>query len=445
VFVGAAFQDRASFDEITVQGPAQFDKAAFKGETVFQRATFEDEARFDGATFETAREFGPVLARHQLVFDTATFKLRARIEAAAATVCARRAQFPTGVQLWLRWAEVVLDEADLAAPSILTGAGGPFTGLDERRFAAVWARRPPERRNRARPRLLSVRRADVAGLAVSNVDLRPCRFVGAHNLDKLRIEGELELAAPPGGWRRGWRWTRRRVLADEHHWRYDQQKRRRAALERSPLGAISRSLHRLLLLRQPERRNTDIEPRWYKPTTRSPGWLDDVKLLEAVEIAALYRTLRKGREDGKDEPGAADFYYGEMEMRRHGRRKLVSRSWQRGHPGGMFAAATEYVILWWYWLISGYGLRAWRALAALAVMFLAFAVLFTAGGGFAPSAAKTSFGGALVYEARTVIGLAHNPQPALTRFGDVLQILLRVFGPVLLGLAVLSVRGRVKR
>jgi hypothetical protein len=37
------------------------------------------------------------------------------------------------------------------------------------------------------------------------------------------------------------------------------------------------------------------------------------------------------------------------------------------------------------------------------------------------------------------------PQPELTRFGDVVQILLRILGPVLLGLAVLSVRGRVKR
>jgi Luciferase-like monooxygenase len=35
------------------------------------------------------------------------------------------------------------------------------------------------------------------------------------------------------------------------------------------------------------------------------------------EIATIYRALRKGREDNKDEPGAADFYYGEMEMRRH--------------------------------------------------------------------------------------------------------------------------------
>jgi hypothetical protein len=36
---------------------------------------------------------------------------------------------------------------------------------------------------------------------------------------------------------------------------------------------------------------------------------------EAARIQAVYRDLRKGREDAKDEPGAADFYYGEMEKR----------------------------------------------------------------------------------------------------------------------------------
>ena len=34
-------------------------------------------------------------------------------------------------------------------------------------------------------------------------------------------------------------------------------------------------------------------------------------------IAAIYRSLRKANEDAKNEPGAADFYYGAMEMRRH--------------------------------------------------------------------------------------------------------------------------------
>jgi hypothetical protein len=57
----------------------------------------------------------------------------------------------------------------------------------------------------------------------------------------------------------------------------------------------------------------------------------------------------------------------------------------------------------------------------------------------------TSFPAALVYGARTAIGLARDPQPALTRWGDVFQIGVRIVVPVLLGLAVLSIRGRVKR
>jgi hypothetical protein len=46
--------------------------------------------------------------------------------------------------------------------------------------------------------------------------------------------------------------------------------------------------------------------------------LDDQRsgALDSGQIAGLYRALRKGRGDIKDEPGAADFYYRVMEMRR---------------------------------------------------------------------------------------------------------------------------------
>jgi hypothetical protein len=36
-----------------------------------------------------------------------------------------------------------------------------------------------------------------------------------------------------------------------------------------------------------------------------------------AQLALVYRALRKALEDGANAPGAADFYYGEMEMRRH--------------------------------------------------------------------------------------------------------------------------------
>jgi hypothetical protein len=59
--------------------------------------------------------------------------------------------------------------------------------------------------------------------------------------------------------------------------------------------------------------------------------------------------------------------------------------------------------------------------------------------------ADRSLVGALLYGTRTIIGLNPTPPPPLTRFGEVLLIAVRVLGPLLLGLALLAVRGRVKR
>jgi hypothetical protein len=215
---------------------------------------------------------------------------------------------------------------------------------------------------------------------------------------------------------------------------------------------------------------SDRASRWDSADRQPPAWLE-VEPLTAKQIAVLYRALRKGLEDDKDEPGAAEYYYGEMEMRRQARREFTEWEWRSRHFGHWATALTEYAILWLYWLVSGYGLRAWRALATFLVVLVVAAGLCAFGGGFASSTtaastspaattlpastsspgapttatADTSFGEALVYSARTVIGLTREPQPRLSRFGDVVQILLRILGPVLLGLAVLSVRGRVKR
>jgi hypothetical protein len=216
-------------------------------------------------------------------------------------------------------------------------------------------------------RLLSVRRADLAGLTVSNIDLRACRFSGAHNLDKLRIEAEDTFGFPPASWR----WTKRQVIAEEHHWRASHGERG-----------------------------------WYRPPHRPPAWLE-VERLEPAQIAGVYRALRKGREDNKDEPGAADLYYGEMEMRRHARRLGARQAWQ-GHQRGRWATLkAEHAILWLYWLTSGYALRASRAVLAWALLVLVGAAAF-AGFGFKPPVSPqivpvdvSSLGGA-VYEKRDI-------------------------------------------
>jgi hypothetical protein len=144
---------------------------------------------------------------------------------------------------------------------------------------------------------------------------------------------------------------------------------------------------------------------------------------------SVVRALRKAQEDSKDEPGAADFYYGEMEMRR-----LASAT-----PWG------ERVILTMYWLVSGYGLRGLRALAWLVALVVGLAGLLQAIGF---NGSDPGFRDAVIYAAQSTISIASGNTALIENVswaGEVLRIVLRLAGPVLLGLALLAVRNRVKR
>jgi hypothetical protein len=212
---------------------------------------------------------------------------------------------------------------------------------------------------------------------------------------------------------------------------------------------------------------------WRVEHGHGSGWDEDdtSELLEQAspppepeQIAGIYRAPRKGREDTKDEPGASDFYYGEMEMRRHAKGAGAGR--------GQLARASsraERLLLTLYWAVSGYGLRASRALAALALAV----ALFTAGFhlyGFRdrvrPYAARTELQPALAkpfppspgdvveawgsleawtFSAGTATAIIGAPESQLTQAGRVMRIALRILAPLLLGLALLAIRGRVKR
>jgi hypothetical protein len=158
--------------------------------------------------------------------------------------------------------------------------------------------------------------------------------------------------------------------------------------------------------------------------------------VEPQIIAAIYRDLRKGREDRGDAPGAGDFYYGEMEMRRHAGPPQKGRA-----PGRLTRDRGERAELWLYWLVSGYGLRASRALICLAATILIGATLLDLFG-FRPD---RSFGRALLFSLESTISLLRAPQAKLTTGGEVIQIALRLLGPLFFGLALLAVRGRVRR
>jgi uncharacterized protein YjbI with pentapeptide repeats len=410
-FPGVTFRSTADFDEATFQGTADFGGATFQDIADFRGATFRGDAWFGDARFEQARQLGPLLVYGMLQLEQAFFAQLIQIEVSTRGLSCQRTRFPAGVQSRVRGAQIVLDNADISSPSILVGIdtlSDARLARREQRLVQAVQRLAPQAAGElsARPRLLSVQGANVAGLTISNVDLAECRFAGAHNLDHLRLDTKVTFS--PASAALPWDW--RRVIAEERAWRAARSKR--WTPPQSPPAWLHRSVG-----------------------TEWPG------VLPAGQIAGLYRALRKGREDAKDEPDAADFYYGEMEMRR-----------QAGHPPDsstdhpidqVSRGQVEHAILTAYWLVSGYGLRAWRALAWLAAVTAGFAVAFHLAG-FTRPPQPVSYWTSLLYAFRATLSLTDD-EVKLTAWGKLLQALLRITGPVLLGLALLAIRSRTKR
>jgi uncharacterized protein YjbI with pentapeptide repeats len=423
-FSGAAMFARAQFFESVGFFLAEFSKDAwfsgvvFSGRAGFERARFLADARFDGAQFPNAPELGPLLVAGHLALSYARFGQAVTIDVAAAHLLCVATTFEQAATLRARYAEIVLDGAVFAKPATLAYAEagfGRWIGRDFPTFDETLLRstgRDP------RPRLLSLRKVDVSGLGLAEVNLEACLFWGAYHLDLLRIEGPNPFPFTPRGWHLGrvggqglpvWRWTKRQTVADEHAWR--------AAL---PLPSTRAG--------RPHPKRSGWRPPPSDLLRLVEGWTQQaVQPLEPDRLALLYRRLRKGREDAKNEPGAADFYYGEMEMRR----RAIETPW------------AEKLILTAYWLVSGYSLRAFRALLTLLAVVAGVAVLFQHVG-FEQPATPPSYFDALLYAAESTLSLPSG-DVQLTAWGRVLRIALRLTGPVLLGLALLSVRNRVKR
>ena len=395
-FRGVGFSGDVDFDGASFSRRADFDDANFSGDVRFGGASFSEDADFGGAKFEAAHVLGPNPVYDGLSLDGAVFAQPVRIVASARRALFTRTEFRRGADLRLRWAELWIEDTDFAEESLLTslsagvapGEREPFLGFesptdDDRWLCAISGEAPAN----AEPRVLTLAASRVASLTLSGVNLEQCRFATAHGLDHLGLE---RVTFPESA--QGWRWTRRQAIAEEHQWR---------ATRAKATGW------------NPPREPDDGRP----PQSAVELWPD--------EIASLHRQLRKGREDSRDEPGANDFYYGEMEMRRRGSRRA------------------ERLIIWAYWLVAGYGLRASRALLALAITILLGAIPLALWG-FHPT---RSYGRSLLFALQGSISLlrAATPSAHETAGGQVVEIILRLAGPLFFGLALIALRGRVKR
>jgi uncharacterized protein YjbI with pentapeptide repeats len=327
-------EGQAGFGEATFKGVAEFVEIAFEGDAFFTEVVFERDAAFvlassGDVTFGRARfmgstEFGPITVEGAIDFDDVAFSQSVRLVVAAGRLSCQRTRFLAGGYVRVARAAITLADAEVSAPLIVAGQT-PSVPFIER---AAWRADDPDAGTpipRALPTLISVERADVGGLVVADLDLCDCHFVGAHHLDQLQLPSARAFHRAPGWWGSG-----RQVLAEECAWRHQRGRRR------------GRSWQSAATIASAERFS----------------FPEDVREPEPGELAGIYRQLRKGREAAKNELGAADFYYGECEMRRHASE----------------TPPVEKILLTLYWLVSGYGLRAWRALGCLAILVVAAAV-----------------------------------------------------------------------
>lgn len=150
----------------------------------------------------------------------------------------------------------------------------------------------------------------------------------------------------------------------------------------------------------------------------------------ALNVAASYRALRRGLESRRETELAGDFYYGEMQMRRKGSEGFWLRS--------LLAA---------YWALSGYGTRAFRSLAWLVVVVTAFMAMFNQLNVVRGNTVGLSLSDAFWLSLGSAINFFKPPPDSfnLNPTGEHLTIVLHLLSVLLVALFVLALRARVKR
>jgi len=416
-FLGASFGDRArltnwavagtldmqsthfhgamSMHGARIGGDAIFDWGHLEGLVDLGEVTIAGDGRFSGARFTGAERLGPIQAVGTLRFDDTLTSSPCVFSLEAAAIDFSDARFLAPVRL-------IVGRGDTVLKRLSTGPRLVATAV-------------PPADAEGPPRLISIGDADIGPTLVSGFDVKSLRFAGADGIDNLHIESGASFENAPRGRR-----THREVLAEEHCLRH----------------------------------RRDPESRWYPEICRGDDDPDvDPTVPGEIELARIYRSLRKAREDARDAPGAADFYYGEMEMRRLHARDRMTRD--KG-VGARLLHLGNLALLELYRGIGGYGVRPGRPLLFLVALILASAAYVDLGSLIHltspdPDRAhrllveQPDFEAALVFVLRSALLLPTLVGTVLSAPANWIQIVARLLGPLLLGLFIFGLRARVHR
>ena len=415
-FVGATFGARARLTDWQVAGDLNMRSAHFLGAVSLHNAYVEGNAVFSHASFDSSVDVGRLTARQSIYFTSAAISAADRFGPlrADSSLDLKGVIVRSACGFGLSAAFIDLSDARFLAPSRVTvGAGDLFMERVENDARLVLTTPSPVGVKMATPRLLSVRGSDLNSLVISGFDVRALRFEGAEGIDGLRIESGTAFEHAPRGIR-----THREAIAEEHTMR----------------------------------ENVSRATRGWNPATCRFSQELRLRRVGYTELARIYRGLRKAREDMRDAPGAADFYYGEMEMRRLEERKHLV-TWQGIGPFGLHAGT--YPLLELYRIFGGYGVRPSRPLLLFVGAVIATAVgvdcrdlihqVIPGQGPAHPSFAEANFEQCVVFVLRSALLLPTSPQVIESTGAEWVQICARLLGPLLVGLFAFGMRARVHR
>jgi uncharacterized protein YjbI with pentapeptide repeats len=412
-FSDCRFRGRASFEGSIFPGEAYFTCSQFDEGASFNKARFDKEARFDLATFSAQVLFGADF-RSDVRFVGATFKssvlvslrnnIRVLFDDANVSIVTLGG-FSGNERPLVQQTETPSGGLQMNPP-LVTFHGASFTGMAQIRtrtkvdvsLARIVLRNLLSlARWEGEMRLVSLRSATLeAPLVIGDgVDVGGCRMTHATGLERLRI-----VEADPR-WRT---YRRRQVVADE----------------------IESVRHADSVALPPNPR--DVEGEGVRSLT-----------VNAKTVEAVYRQLRTSLEGSKAFSAAADFYYGEMEMRRLAAPRM----------------SAERVLLALYKLTCGYGVRASRALATyVAVLLFTGSALRYRTAWFVADPAKvaaspglhfTDYWDSVAIAARYSVTFFGGGSEGWTASGVALMFVVRLIGPAAFAFMLLALRSRVQR